>query len=116
MTSHKRSDGPTAAMPGPVAAARPVTRPPQSRGGPGGQPVAPAAAPDPAAAGVRRCGCAEELRRLYAGRGVEATVTHVRPIFASPYEQLGMLCPHGVHWYTEPTREQILRWQRDGVK
>jgi hypothetical protein len=61
------------------------------------------------------CGCGQWLKRQYAEQGIEAVVTDVPPIFPTGYEQLGMACPHGVAWYTEPTREQIIRWQQDGV-
>lgn len=62
-----------------------------------------------------RCGCRDQLAAMYAEQGIEATVTHVPPIFPSGYEQLGGTCPHGTLWHTEPTREQIIRWQKDGV-
>jgi hypothetical protein len=62
------------------------------------------------------CTCARTLRHLYADRQIEATVTDAPPIVDSGYEQPGLRCPHGVLWYAEPTREQILAWQRDGVR
>ena len=59
--------------------------------------------------------CAALVRGGLAEHGVDANVTSIPPIFESPYEQLGMRCPHGVLWYTEPTTQQQARWIEDGV-
>lgn len=60
--------------------------------------------------------CGEVLRRGLAEKGVEAHVTYLPPLVAQVYESLGMVCPHGVAWYAEPTTEQIAQWAKAGVE
>lgn len=91
------------AMLAPAAEARPGTVATQSRVDPGGHP-APA-----------DCEHRGQLVALFAERGIEMTVSSTAPLFSSPYRQLGMRCPHGTLWHTEPTREQVLRWEADGT-
>lgn len=59
--------------------------------------------------------CGELLRRQFGEEGIDAHVTHVPPLFQSPYENLNMRCPHGVLWYTTPTSEQIVKFLEDGA-
>lgn len=57
--------------------------------------------------------CGNELRAMYATRGIDATVSHLKPLIATPFESIGMTCPHGVTWHSEPTSEQRAAWTRD---
>lgn len=63
--------------------------------------------------------CGEECRRIlvdgFAERGADVHVTHLPPLFPTGYEPLNLSCPHGVHWYAEPTAEQRVRWAQDGT-
>lgn len=65
---------------------------------------------------AKLCGCDKEVRDRLAEMGVEAHVTSEPPVIPSPYEDLGMRCPHGVRWYAEPTSEQIAKWADEGVE
>lgn len=47
---------------------------------------------------------------------VEVIASTEPPLFDSGYEAAAFTCPHGTTFYLEPTREQILAWQRDGVR
>jgi hypothetical protein len=60
--------------------------------------------------------CGAIMRRFFAGVGIEATVSHLRPLVLTPYAQPGIRCPHGVVWFGEPTSDQIAAWARDGVR
>ena len=40
--------------------------------------------------------CEGELRRRFAERGIEITVSTQPPIVAGPYTTDGMRCPHGI--------------------
>lgn len=60
--------------------------------------------------------CGEMVRRDLRKAGLDAHVTHIAPLIASPYEDLNMTCPHGVTWHTAPTSEQIAEFVRDGVE
>ena len=62
----------------------------------------------------RGAGCRQLLVRLFAERGIEASVSQRQPLVPSPYPDLGLSCPHGVRWYAEPTSEQRAAWARDG--
>jgi len=59
--------------------------------------------------------CAAFLKQSMADLGIEMTVSTLPPIVESPYEDLGLTCPHGVRFYGEPTSEQIAQWAADGV-
>lgn len=59
--------------------------------------------------------CGEAMRQVYRDHDVEAHVTHVAPLVPTLYEQPGLVCPHGVKWYAQPTSEQIARWAREGT-
>lgn len=56
------------------------------------------------------CDCRQIILDLYAARGVDVNVSHLPPLVDSGYEPLNMHCPHGVHWYAEPTSEQRARY------
>jgi len=45
----------------------------------------------------------------------DAHITHVAPLIPTLYEDLHMVCPHGVLWHMQPTSEQIAEWVRDGA-
>ena len=59
---------------------------------------------------VDGCGCRVQLLTLFADRGSEMVVSAQPPLVPSPYEDLGLRCPHGTRWYTEPTSDQQLAW------
>lgn len=73
----------------------------------------------PASEPVRNPSCDAEcgalIRAHFAEWGVDAVVTAVAPLVASPYDDLNMTCPHGVTWHTEPTGDQRATWAREGV-
>lgn len=60
--------------------------------------------------------CENDLRRMWAERNTEVTITTVPPIVAGPYTTDGMRCPHGITYWFEPTGEQIAKWVRDRVE
>lgn len=47
---------------------------------------------------------------------LDIVVSTEPPLFDSGYEVAAFTCPHGTAFYLEPTREQIIAWQRDGVR
>lgn len=59
--------------------------------------------------------CAAYIKAFFAAHDQEVTVSTLMPLVDVPYEDLGMICPHGVRFYAEPTTDQILKWARDGV-
>jgi hypothetical protein len=65
---------------------------------------------------VKACDCGQIFVDLAADRGI-AVKASSEPL-SNPYgfEDLDMLCPHGVRWYAIPTAEQIAAWRRDGVR
>lgn len=66
--------------------------------------------PQPALDPERDCECRQQLLTLFAERGIEMAVSALPPLVPSPYEDLGLRCPHGTRWYTEPTSDQQLAW------
>jgi hypothetical protein len=60
--------------------------------------------------------CVGVIKDGMARLGCDATVSTLPPIVASPYEDLRLICPHGVRFYAEPTTEQIAQWAKDGVR
>lgn len=63
-----------------------------------------------------QCSHGDELKAMYAREGIEATVSIAPPIVAPSYEDIALRCPCGTRWYAEPTSDQILQWQKDGVQ
>lgn len=51
--------------------------------------------------------CASVIKDGMTRLGCDVTVSTLPPIVTSPYEDLGLICPHGVRFYAEPTSEQI---------
>lgn len=60
--------------------------------------------------------CAETLRTMFAGRGIEVTVSRKPPLVVGPYTTDAHRCPHRVKFWAEPTGEQIAQWAKDGVE
>ena len=60
--------------------------------------------------------CAQYVKDGLAKLGADVTVSELPPIVGTPYEDLGLTCPHGVRFYAEPTSEQIAQWAADGVE
>lgn len=62
------------------------------------------------------CGCGGVIKARYADDGIETFVTEWRPdLFPTGYDDVGLICPHGVRWHAEPTAEQKLKWAAEGV-
>lgn len=64
------------------------------------------------------CNCAAVLKAKFREMDTEANVSPWTPDLApiAPFEELGLICPHGVRWHAEPTTEQKLQWAKDGVR
>lgn len=60
--------------------------------------------------------CGQFIRDYFADNDTEVVVSSLPRLVPSPYEDLGMTCPHGVTWHTEPTSDQQARWAREGVR
>jgi len=69
-----------------------------------------------------RSACAEFLREHMAAIGEEAAVgceivvSTAPPLVASPYGANGYECEHGVTYWIEPTSEQVMKWNSEGVR
>ncbi len=59
--------------------------------------------------------CGAYVKAALKALGADVTVSTLPPLVESPYENLGLVCPHGIQFYAEPTGEQIAEWVRDGV-
>jgi adenosine deaminase len=59
--------------------------------------------------------CRQFVYDKFAAMGFDITVTTDRPLVIGPYTTEGVVCPHGVSFWPEPTGEQIAQWAKDGV-
>lgn len=59
--------------------------------------------------------CADVLRRMFAERDIDVTISLERPV-VDRYELHEFTCPHGITYWPRPTDEQIAAWARDGVR